>query len=369
MSTTITETETQSNHTVSMRGQPYEQEDDNISQESFGTVVGSSQPEPAHSSQDTKLNKDKSQEIHDSDADEEELSPCGRCRKMVVRGDEALMCEICSQWFHIKCEKVTKAQYKNQTSKTKSNFHWFCDSCDIVQSGLLREMTLMKAEQAKFKKRLDNLEESKVNKEDLTKEMDKKADKADVENLEQRVTAVEDKQTASVNEGASCSKSSGDDAEEVIREIKEQEERKLNILFFNLPEHKSGDMADKIKHDKEEVKQLAKHCKVAISKDEISNVKRLGKQGEKPRPLLIQVSSPEKKRLLFKNLRLLQEAPDKFKRVSVQNDLTEKQRKREKELRDEAKKKETEASGEVTFKVRGPPWARKIVKVDKPKKN
>ncbi len=73
--------------------------------------------------------------------------------------------------------------------------------------------------------------------------------------------------------------------------------------------------------------------------------------------------------MLFKNLRLLQEAPEKYRSVSVKNDLTEKQRKREKELREEAKKKKAETSGEAAFKVRGPSWARKVVKVEKQKKN
>ncbi len=36
--------------------------------------------------------------------------------------------------------------------------------------------------------------------------------------------------------------------------------------------------------------------------------------------------------------------------MSVKHDLTEKQRKREKELRDDAKKKEAESSGEAAFK-------------------
>ncbi len=100
------------------------------------------------------------------------------------------------------------------------------------------------------------------------------------------------------------------------------------------------------------------------------SARRLGKQkDDKPRPLLIQLSNPEKKVMLFKNLRLLQQAPEKYRQVSVQNDLTEKQRKKEKELREEAKKKEAESSGESVFKVRGPSWARKVIKVDKPKRN
>ncbi len=369
MSTTITETETRAK-SLAFRGQQQEDDGDNRSQESYSTVV----EVEAGRRQAVQNEDDVTTQNENSDTDEEEPSPCGRCRKLVIRGDEALMCEICSRWFHIKCEKISKTQYKNQASKSK-NFHWYCDGCDIVHSGIIREVTLLKVDQNKFKKRLEALEETKVSKEDLQNEMEKKADKEDVEKLEQRITTIEGKQGTSgessvVNEGASCSKTPEEQAEEVIKEIKDQEERMSNALLFNLPEDKTSNEADRIKHDKEEVKHLAKHCKVNISKDEIMKVIRLGKKQEnKPRPLLIQISTPEKKRMLFKNLRLLQEAPDKYRQVSVQHDLTEKQRKREKELREEAKKKEAETSGEAAFKVRGPPWARKVVKVEKQKKN
>ncbi len=309
MSTTQTVTEAPSAqaNSLTLRSQSSEHDDDTVSQESYSTVAGTvPAPGPSPDSQDKKK--------EENDSDEEEPSPCGRCRKMVVRGDEALMCEICSRWFHIKCEKISKTQYKNQASKSK-NFHWYCDGCDIVHSGIIREVTLLKVDQNKFKKRLEELEETKVSKDDLQREMEKKADKEEVEKLEQRITTMEGKQgtsgeSSAVNEGASCSKTPEEQAEEVIKEIKDQEERMLNALLFNVPEDKASNEADRIKHDKEEVKHLAKHCKVNISKDEITKVVRLGKkQDNKPRPLLIQISTPEKKRMLFKNLRLLQEAP------------------------------------------------------------
>ena len=376
MSTTITETKTRTRaNSLSLRAEQYESDEDNKSQESFSTVVEatSSNSEGASPSQNVKQNKEQeaAKQNENSDTDEEDPSPCGRCRKLVVRGDEAVMCEICSQWYHIKCEKITKTQYKNQASKSK-NFHWYCDACDIVHSGIIREVTLVKVQQAKFNQRLEELEKNKVSKEELQEEMEKKADKEEVDRLEKRVSSMEGKQAASgsnvVNEGASCSKSPEEQAEEVIKEIKDQEERKPNILVFNVPESNSSDSADSTKHDKEEVKQLAKQCKVPISKDEMISARRLGKKGSNPRPLLIQFANDEKKKMLFKNLKLLQNAPDKYRKMSVKNDLTEKQRKREKELREEAKKMENESSGESSFKVRGPPWARKIVKVEKKEK-
>ncbi len=301
----------------------------------------------------------------DSKAKEPEM--CGRCRKEVKDEDAGLECETCNLWFHIGCENVTKMQYnciedsnKVKKGKAKSKVHWYCNTCEQVTVPWMKTM-------ASLNTRQDNLEARMVK---VEEDLNNKAGKDEVEELEGRVKKLEDSgESTAVNEGASTSKSSSEQTEEVIKELKDQEERKLNILFFNLPESKSGETSDTAKHDKDEVKHLAKQCKVTINKDEITMVKRLGKkQADKPRPLLIQVSSDEKKRMLFKNLRLLQDAPEKYKRVSVKNDLTEKQRSREKELRDEAKKKEAESSGEVAFKVRGPPWARKIVKVDAPKK-
>ena len=377
MSTTTTETETRVN-SVSMRSQPQSpvQEDDNVSQESYSTVAGTIQPgtsstqgaQQKNEDQDTQQ-KNEVKPSDDSDDSDEEPSPCGRCRKMVVRGDEALACDICEQWFHIKCERVTKPQYKQQVSKGKSNFHWFCDTCNILQSGVIKQMTILKAEHSRFKERLDELEENKASKEDLQALEEKKADKDDMKNLEQRVTTLEGNQGtpgASGTQGNQGPSTSGtDQAKEVIKEIKAQEERKLNVIIFNLAEGPGQDNQDKVKHDKEEVKEIGKICQASIKKDDITMAKRLGKKtdGSNPRPLLITLSNDEKKKALFMNLKKLQTAPDKYQKISVRHDLTPKQQEEEKALREEAKKMEAELSGKEKCLVRGPPWARKIVKV------
>ncbi len=366
MSTIVTETEVKAN-SLSLRSQSNEQEEDNVSQESYSTVTGAVQSGPSSNSQETQQNRDHVVKASDdSDADEEPPSPCGRCRKMVVRGDEALMCEICENWFHIKCERVTKPQYKQQVAKGKSNFHWFCDTCDILQSGVIKQMTLLKAEHSRFKERLDEIEECKASKEDLKAVEEKKADKDDMKNLEQRVTTLEGNQgTSGIQSNHGPSTSGTDQAKEVIKEIKAQEERKLNVIIFNLAEGPGQDNQDKVKHDKEEVKEIGKICQASIKKDDITMAKRLGKKtdGSNPRPLLITLSNDEKKKALFMNLKKLQTAPDKYKKISVRHDLTPKQQEDEKALREEAKKMEAELSGKEKCLVRGPPWARKIVKV------
>ncbi len=216
--------------------------------------------------------------------------------------------------------------------------------------------------------------EGKVRK--LEEKIERKADKKDVEEIKNKVTSLQEKMNlaqdhASDTDNPVPSTSTGKgNTMDAIKEMKDQEDRKRNVIFFNLPESKATDMNDRSKHDKEEVKEITKFCNATIKKDEMIRAKRLGKKnGDQPRPLLIEVISEEKKKAFFKNLSKLQSAPDKYKSVSVQNDLTQKQREQEKILREEAKKKEQEASGEAKFKVRGPPWDRKIVKIETKKPN
>ncbi len=397
MSTTVTETKTRARaNSLSLRSEQHDSDEDTKSQESYSTVVEattshtagatpSQHVDPNNEQQATKQTESHSSKEkreasankqHDSDTDEEDPSPCGRCRKLVVRGDEALTCDICSQWFHTKCERVTKAQYKQLAAKGKSNLHWFCDTCNILQTGVIRQVAILNAEQSKFKQRLDDLEKKAADKKEVQKELEKKADKEDMQKLEQRVTTLEEKAEKentqdSENPGPSTSSGGGNTMDQVIKEMKDQDDRKNNIIFFNIAESKSKDMNERTKHDKEEVKEITKICSATIKKDDMLRAIRLGKKPneDKPRPLLIEVSSDDKKKALFKNLSKLQNAPEKYQAVSVQNDLTKKQREQEKNLREEAKKKEEEASGEAKFKVRGPPWDRKIVKFPIKKSN
>ncbi len=296
-------------------------------------------------------------------------SSCGRCRKQLEATDQALECETCHQIFHIQCENVNKTQYNciaassKGKGKTKSRVHWYCNTCDIITDDWMRSMSTLHANQQVLEGKVDKLEEK----------IEKKADLEEMKQIENRVTTLEARiSTIQENpENPQPSTSSGQgNQDDVIKEIKDQEERKKNVLFFNLPESKASDVNDRAKHDKEEVKEISKICQATIKKDEMIKAKRLGKKSnDKPRPLLIELVSDEKKRALFQNLSKLQHAPDKYKSVSVQNDLTPKQRENEKKLREEAKKKEVEASGEAKFKVRGPPWARRIIKIEAKKRN
>ena len=52
--------------------------------------------------------------------------PCGVCLKPVANNHNALCCDSCDKWIHIKCNLLNKYTYKKLQ---KDNSPWFCINC------------------------------------------------------------------------------------------------------------------------------------------------------------------------------------------------------------------------------------------------
>eukprot|EP00794_Sanderia_malayensis_P018391 gene18391-20243_t len=87
---------------------------------------------------------------------------------------------------------------------------------------------------------------------------------------------------------------------------------------------------------------------------------------ERPRPVKVIFEHEKAKGYFMKSLKNLASAEQPYKKVSIVHDMTEKERKINKEKIEEAKRRNTESSGEFKYIVTGPPWERKVVKT-KPK--
>ena len=283
-------------------------------------------------------------------------NPCGRCRKPLNDEDLTLECETCNQTFHIQCENVNKTQYKciddsnKGKGKAKSRVHWFCNTCDLVTVDWRNTMAALHNKQQKTDTRVEYLKE----------EIKKKADKEDIKKLEERIGKVEEKQKISDEKPSTSSATPN----EVLREVKEREARINNAVFFRAPESNATKMEDKIREDRQLLKEIGKICQESLEDADVAKVTRIGKKGETPRPMLVTFCNEDKKRRLFRNLQKLRDGPDNLKMISGQHDLTVQQREEEKKMREEAKKKEEE-SGEYSYRVRGPTWGRKIVQIKK----
>src|SRR5580693_4121381 len=53
---------------------------------------------------------------------------CPTCHKTVVDDDWALECEMCDEWYHIKCQGIEEDEY-DFLNKHKS-VHWYCNACN-----------------------------------------------------------------------------------------------------------------------------------------------------------------------------------------------------------------------------------------------
>ena len=69
---------------------------------------------------------------------------CPKCSKVVKDSDKALECEICDNWFHIKCEQLSDNEYKLIDEHKESNLHWFCSLCNINAVSIIKSLTSLK---------------------------------------------------------------------------------------------------------------------------------------------------------------------------------------------------------------------------------
>ena len=55
--------------------------------------------------------------------------PCGICHKAVAHNHKAIVCDICNQWIHIKCNKLDASDYKHFQDDINQDENFFCLNC------------------------------------------------------------------------------------------------------------------------------------------------------------------------------------------------------------------------------------------------
>ncbi|CAG2202747.1 unnamed protein product [Mytilus edulis] len=340
--------------------------------------------------------------------DEEEAWTCAKCTKIFKEPEAQLMeCQRCKEHFCISCLKKTKAEY---SMLCKTDAMWFCGKCRIVmEQHAVTDIEIekrCKQIMESYEERITSLEKTVENKcdEDKVKqivceeikscneEMVKIMVKEEVSKIEAPITEEgcdEDKVKAIIteeiskiqkpdNKGDSDSTNNEIDkaaknitrketVTNVLEEINERKSRENNLIIFGIPEIDEESKEVRENTDKERLNELFKDCKIQLDKENLKTIKRLGKFNKEKlnRPILVKLLSAEPKITLFRNIHYIKTNP-KYAKVGVSNDLTQAEREQEKRLWDQAKKQtEEEISGDYHFRVRGPPWARKVVRLKK----
>lgn len=351
--------------------------------------------------------------------EDDNISNCGDCEKEVCETDKALECEVCENWYHIKCQKFPESIYDFMVKEEEGNqLLWNCKHCQKGSIKLHKRLLKLEEKQRTLEenqsKVCKEIEETKgittqiitetknkvlevetsvskvmqdinehqnetkqgfkvVEEEIVAVQNSLKVLQDDKKALEDRVCAVETNSVSptqiamdkpNATGGGVIHKHqdhSGTMITEVMKEMEDRKSREKNIIVFGLDEIKSEDRNVRLEYDIGAVVNILTACEVKCDKNIIAHIKRLGAyDNSKKRPVLVVFKDMVTKSNLFKNIGKLQSKPE-MKSVIIANDLTLTQRKQEQELLREAKNKTDSGLGK--FKVRGPPWARRVMQI------
>jgi len=122
---------------------------------------------------------------------------------------------------------------------------------------------------------------------------------------------------------------------------KDKEDRKNNIIVYNIPEQVAGTIDEKLKLDKLFVLELFNTLITSVDEEDIKKLVCLGKRVDtgKSRPLLVQFVGRLAKSLLMDSLFRLKNIHTKFNKITVSHYMTKKEREECKSMVEEAKDK------------------------------
>jgi hypothetical protein len=300
---------------------------------------------------------------------DEDMWKCTVCEKIFSSDkDEVMECEYCEKHTCRKCLGISQNEYKVLTKR--SDAHWFCPICEKKAVSNIRCEKLIEdrcnAYLEKVEARIKRLED----------EIKEKPSEARVLNLIDM--KLEDKGYASAAEvqnvvetrigSQSVNNAREIQLEEKIQELQERESRKNNIVIYNSDEPEAEDSEDRKDEDRQFTNDLCLLLE-SDSNDIVSTIrlgiKRTKDNGEAiNRPLKVIFRCEKTKTDILRNAKKLQYANEKFKKISISQDMTRKEREKQAQLFQEAKRlNEENSSGDFKFIVKGPVWDRKVVKI------
>ena len=236
--------------------------------------------------------------------------PCIFCNTEVGGKSGGVQCSYCDRWVHPKCANITKAHFELYKLPT---CQYVCETCGKISSKIKKELHLLHVKQEEMRIDIDS------NKEEIA------ATKRRVDKVERKVDRLDP---------AKIIQQSRD---EMLREIRERESRKDNLIIHQVEEPTVGRGVERKEHDLNEVIEIMEFLNCPVKKEDIKFIFRAGERREDrpgPRPIILSMKNSGARNTILENTRKL--ASSRFERISITPDLTPLQRKEEDGLRKEA---------------------------------
>jgi hypothetical protein len=307
-----------------------------------------------------------------------EDAPCGDCRLLVKEDDEGLQCNLCDLWHHRTCEDVSAETYQLMMSVggRATNVHWYCNKCNISVARVFGAIRKLETRQTVVEEKVASLDKAvhglggkvKGNNEaiaNLDTKLQRKCDSDQVEEIVKNAVNAADWSVNAADIGESVDKK--------ILELRESTEREKNMVIFGIKEQTGTSSTLRKLEDRKVVEDLNQYIGAGTSGN-IVNVIRIGpfdKSATEPRsrPVKVVMSDVNAKKSFIKCLNKLRDAPpdSQFSKFSVNHDMSREERETNRKLGSQAKELNEGYKGpprDFRYAVRGPPWGRKLVKID-----
>ena len=246
-----------------------------------------------------------------------------KCGKDLVEGESMMECRGCRGWAHEGCTGLSKATYST-LQKGGNACQWFCMHCrdceDKIVPGVQEALKGIHAMLIELNNRMSKFEGA-CSEEAIDKKIEQ---------------AVERKM------------------KEMIGEKEEQEKRKLNIVISNIPESRAETAGERKEEDLKAVRAKIDELGFdgALGKEVVDPV-RLGRFtiGQRPRMLRVTAKTEDAKKYIMQNASSIKQTEtDNKKKIWFNHDLTEKERREDRELREELKRRRL--AGETDLIIR-----------------
>ena len=267
---------------------------------------------------------------------ENEEDVCGSCKMIVTEDENAVACEICERWYHIKCEDLPETVYKFMGTEGGNQVMWYCSYCsrgcvkiynrlkklelkheDIgtrqcvleeefseVKEGIEKQMSDFNARHDLLKEEMVIVKEAASENKEHVEAFESRLGLMEAKfiDLQQGMTSVKNDLVKEKNSEKTYSEAllveAEKKAEEKCKEVKKGIEkvlvekttrhmqrrldRKNNIVLHGAPEEVKKDLnlwlrGEKIKHDKAILMELCLEIDVECYVDDIVDIKRVGK--------------------------------------------------------------------------------------------
>ena len=304
-----------------------------------------------------------------------ETDICAKCEQVIDSASKALMCDECEMWFCSQCLGISDELYDIMNRQDIDHLKVNCDNCksrptsSVIKQQILdmqtKTMGMLSTQFAKLENNLSASLETMI-KNQMDKYFDQKfsehfreqIDSKIVQSsktIESRIMNQVDLRLKQVIQESKVDNTKSDIAkvvEEANKEARDKEQRKSNLIIFNLKESEKKSFEDQLSHDYDKVKEIVKTLDLpeSITVD-IKRIHRLGDSNKKDRPLKIVLYNPGVRFELIKRYKKLLESRDsEIRKVVISLDRTVKERNVYKALKQEIKKRE--AKGETDLIIR-----------------